>query len=148
MNVTDAAYDTVHQYPGGSVALAPRMSISDAVLRAKVNPNTDRNRLALEEADELMGKTGDYRILHALAATHGFVAVKVDAPEIGCLTSAMFEAAKAKGGLAALLLEILVDGEVTQNEAERVTRKVMAAIQAFTAVSQHAHAKAHQGRPG
>lgn len=53
MNVTDAAYDTVHQYPGGSEALAPRLGMSAAVLRGKVNPNTDRNLLSLQEADAL-----------------------------------------------------------------------------------------------
>ncbi len=147
MNVTDAAYDTVHQYPGGSVALAPRMGISDAVLRAKVNPNTDRNRLAVEEADELMGKSGDYRILHALAATHGFVAIKVDDPEIGTLTNAMFESTKAKGGLAGLVLESLADGRITPNEADEIVRKVVAAIQALSSVAQHARAQAGRGEP-
>jgi hypothetical protein len=147
MNVTDAAYDTVHQYKGGSVALAPRMGLSDAVLRAKVNPNTDRNRLALEEADELMGKSGDYRILHALAASHGFVAIKVDEPEAGSLTSAMFEASKAKGGLAGLVLEAMADGRITPNEAGDVARKVMDAVQALTAVAQHARAEAGRGQP-
>ncbi|MFH7611555.1 hypothetical protein RA272_29150, partial [Pseudomonas syringae pv. tagetis] len=68
MNVTDAAYDTVHQYPGGSEALAPRLGMSAAVLRGKVNPNTDRNLLSLQEADALMARTGDFRILHALCA--------------------------------------------------------------------------------
>lgn len=147
MNVTDAAYDTVHQYPGGSVALAPRMRLSDAVLRAKVNPNTDRNRLALEEADELMGKSGDYRILHAMAATHGFVAIRVEDPEIGSLTNAMFEAAKAKGGLAGLVLETLSDGRVTPNEADEIVRKVVAAIQALSSVAQHARSEASRGQP-
>ena len=145
MNVTDAAYDTVHEYPGGSVALAPRLGLSDAVLRAKVNPNSDRNRLALEEADAMMGKSGDYRILHAMATTHGFVAIKVDAPESGCLTSSMLEAGKAKGLLSALLLEVLADGHVTPNESDEVTRKVIDAIQALTKVAQHARAKAVAG---
>ncbi len=141
MNVTDAAYDTVRQFPGGSVALAPRMGLSDAVLRGKVNPNNDRNRLALEEADELMGKTGDYRILHAMAATHGFVAIKVDDPEIGCLTSAMLTASKAKGSVAETLLRVLADGIVTPNEADEVVRRVMDAIQALSSVAQHTRAK-------
>lgn len=43
MNVTDAAYVTVHQYPGGSEALTPRLGMSAAVLRGKVNPNGDSN---------------------------------------------------------------------------------------------------------
>lgn len=142
MNVSDAAYDTVHQYPGGSVSLAPRMGMSDAVLRGKVNPNSDRNKLSIEEADAMMGKADDFRILHALCANHGFVAIKTDAPEIGCLNTAMLQVAASKGGLAGLLLDVLADNEVTKNEADKVVRKVMATIQALNAVAQHAMAKA------
>ncbi len=37
MNIVDAAYHTVHDYPGGANALAPRMGIkSPAVLNSKV----------------------------------------------------------------------------------------------------------------
>ena len=37
MNITDAAYNTVHDYPGGASALAARMGIkSPAVLNSKV----------------------------------------------------------------------------------------------------------------
>lgn len=75
--------DTVQEYPGGSESLAPRMSngMSAATLRGKVNPNNDRNLLSLQEANELMGKSGDYRILHAMAADHGFVVQRVDATQ-------------------------------------------------------------------
>ena len=71
MNVTDAADATVHDYPGGSESLAPRMGMSAAVLRNKVNPGNDRNHLSLSEADRLMRVTGDHRILQALADQHG-----------------------------------------------------------------------------
>lgn len=72
MNVIDAAYRTVHDYPGGSETLGQRMGISPAVLRSKVNPNTTTHRLALDEADQMMGMTSNYAILQAMAASHGF----------------------------------------------------------------------------
>ncbi|WP_329768930.1 phage regulatory CII family protein [Stenotrophomonas maltophilia] len=145
MNVTDAAYDTVHQYPGGSEALAPRMGMSAATLRGKVNPNTDRNLLSLQEADALMGRTGDYRILHALCAEHGFIAQRVDAPESGSLITALLAAAAAKGDLAELISEAMADNRITPNEADAIGRACQQVMAALVQVSQHAEAAAERG---
>ncbi|MCI1149006.1 phage regulatory CII family protein [Stenotrophomonas maltophilia] len=145
MNVTDAAYDTVHQYPGGSEALAPRMGMSAATLRGKVNPNTDRNLLSLQEADMLMARTGDYRILHALCAEHGFIAQRVDAPDSGSLITALLAAAAAKGDLAELISEAMADNRITPNEADAITRACQQVMAALVQVSQHAEAAAERG---
>ncbi len=145
MNVTDAAYDTVHQYPGGSEALAPRMGMSAATLRGKVNPNTDRNLLSLQEADALMARTADYRILHALCAEHGFIAQRVDAPESGTLITALLAAAAAKGDLAELVSEAMADNRITPNEADAIARACQQVMAALVQVSQHAEAAAERG---
>lgn len=145
MNVTDAAYDTVHQYRGGSEALAPRMGISAATLRGKVNPNTDRNLLSLQEADTLMGKSGDYRILHALAANHGFVIQRVEAPVSGSVITALLAAAAAKGELAEVVAKSMEDSRISANESDRISRGVMQVIAALVQVSQHAEAAAERG---
>ncbi|WNB79611.1 MULTISPECIES: phage regulatory CII family protein [Stenotrophomonas] len=145
MNVTDAAYDTVHQYRGGSEALAPRMGMSAATLRGKVNPNTDRNLLSLQEADTLMARTGDYRILHALCAEHGFIAQRVDAPESGTLITALLSAAAAKGDLAELVSEAMADNRITPNEADAIARACQQVMAALVQVSQHAEAAAERG---
>jgi len=147
MNVTDAAYDTVHEYPGGSESLAPRMSkgMSPATLRAKVNPNTDRNLLSLQEADELMAKAGDYRILHALAATHGFVVQRVDAPDSGSMIGALLSAAAGHGDLSQVIAAALADGKVTPNEADEIGRACALVQAAIAQVGQHADAAAERG---
>lgn len=145
MNVTDAAYDTVHQHRGGSEALAPRMGMSAATLRGKVNPNTDRNLLSLQEADTLMARTGDYRILHALCAEHGFIAQRVDAPESGSLITALLSAAAAKGDLAELVSEAMADNRITPNEADAIARACQQVMAALVQVSQHAEAAAERG---
>ncbi|MGS7841830.1 phage regulatory CII family protein [Stenotrophomonas forensis] len=145
MNVTDAAYDTVHQYPGSSEALAPRMGMSAATLRGKVNPNTDRNLLSLQEADALMARTGDYRILHALCAEHGFIAQRVDAPESGTLITALLSAAAAKGDLAELVSKAMADNRITPNEADDISRACQQVMAALVQVSQHAEAAAERG---
>lgn len=145
MNVTDAAYDTVHQYRGGSEALAPRMGMSAATLRGKVNPNTDRNLLSLQEADTLMGRTGDFRILHALCAEHGFVAQRVDAPASGTLITALLSAAAAKGDLAELISEAMSDNRISPNEADAISRACAQVMAAIVQVSQHAEAAVERG---
>ncbi|MEN4951886.1 phage regulatory CII family protein [Stenotrophomonas sp. TWI819] len=142
MNVTDAAYDTVHQHAGGSVALAPRMGMSDATLRGKVNPNNDRNLLSLQEADTLMARTGDFRILHALCAEHGFVAQRVEAPESGSLIGSLLTAAAAKGGLAELISNAMADSRISPNEADAISRACAQVMAAIVQVSQHAEAAA------
>lgn len=145
MNVTDAAYDTVHQQPGGSEALAPRMGMSAATLRGKVNPNTDRNLLSLQEADMLMARTGDYRILHALCAEHGFVARRVEPPESGSLITALLAAAAAKGDLAEMVSDAMVDNRITPNEADEISRACQKVMAALVQVSQHAEAASERG---
>ena len=73
MNLADAVYRTVHEYPGGATALAARMGMSSNMLSNKVNPNNDTHHLRLDEANTLMSFTNDYRILHAQAETHSKV---------------------------------------------------------------------------
>lgn len=78
MNHLDAFHQTVHSAPGGCESLAPRMGMSAAILRNKANPNSGTNKPTLDDADRLMGITGDYRVLDALAQNHGFVLTKID----------------------------------------------------------------------
>ncbi|WP_313243733.1 phage regulatory CII family protein [Stenotrophomonas rhizophila] len=145
MNVTDAAYDTVHQHAGGSVALAPRMGMSDATLRGKVNPNNDRNLLSLQEADTLMARTGDFRILHALCAEHGFVAQRIEAPESGSLIGSLLTAAAGHGGLAELISNAMADARISPNEADAISRACAQVMAALVKVSQHAESAAERG---
>jgi hypothetical protein len=81
MNAKDAAYHTVHDYEGGSESLSPRVGISAAVLRNKVNPNNDTHHLTYAEAIRITGITGDVRMIEAWAALHDRVLVKL--PDAG-----------------------------------------------------------------
>jgi len=147
MNTQDSAYKTVHAYPGGSESLAPRIGMSAAVLRNKVNPNNTTHHLTLAEASEIMDVTGDDRILHALAAEHGYTLERADAPTSGSLICALLGAASLKGKLSALVAEVMTDGRITPNEAKAVA-DMCADVQALIAeVAQHAAAAAKQGAP-
>jgi hypothetical protein len=121
MNISDAAYATVHDYPGGSESLGPRVGISPAVLRSKVNTHLQTHHLTLAEADRIMGITGDHRILVALAAAQGFALQRLDAPPpCTSLLGAHLAASVAGGALASTLAEAIADGRVTQNESTAI----------------------------
>lgn len=122
MNALDAADATVHDYPGGSESLAPRMGMSAAVLRNKVNPNNPRNVLGLEEAQRLMRVTGDHRVLQAQAADLGYALLRLDTdnadavPLLGCVLLAQ----TAAGELSKVVADALEDGVITPNEMHAI----------------------------
>lgn len=127
MNVLDAAHKTVQSYPGGSEALATRMVVitqegkekpmSAAVLRSKVNPNVRTHHLGLAEASEIMALTNDHRILHALAAEHGYVLQRSEAViEDGNVLQTLLSANAAEGDFDRLLQEAMADNIITPNE--------------------------------
>jgi hypothetical protein len=135
MNLIDAAHKTVHDYPGGSQSLGPRIDMSPAVLRNKVNPNNDTHHLTLAEASEIMSVTGDHRILHALAAEHGYVLQKAENTTTeGTILQLLLRANAAEGDLDKALNDALADGRLTQNELKEVLAKNMAQASAQMAL--------------
>lgn len=147
MNVQDAAYATVHEYPGGSEPLAVRLGMSGAVLRGKVNPNNDRNLLSLAEADRMMGLSGDHRILHALAGEHGYTLQPIEGDGPGCLMDAVLATAAAKGDLAAVISRALADNVITANELAEIGRACAAVQAGVVSIGQGAAARASRA-PG
>lgn len=145
MNIKDAAHKTVHDYPGGSVSLAPRLGMSAAILRNKVNPNNTTHHLTLAETSELLGVTDDHRILHALAAEHGYTLQRTDAPASGSLIQGMLAAAAGQGDLAHLIAEAMDDGRITPNEVSAIEKACTALQHVLATVASHAAAAARQG---
>lgn len=127
MTPRDAVYATVHGYPGGAEALAPRVGMSGGILRNKANPNCDTNHLTLDEADRLMAMTNDYRILHALAANHGHVCTllpeSMDADNMSVFS--MLVALMGEHGDVGRVVEVaLSDGRVTSLEVATVKKEI------------------------
>lgn len=137
MNITDAAYSTVHDYPGGSEALAPRLGMSAAVLRNKVNPNNDTHHLSFAEASRIIGITGDVRMVHALAAQHGLICTSVEthapASDLAVL-ELVTQVWRKNGNVGAAVDDTLADGRVEHREIEKVKDsiyRVQVAMQAM-----------------
>lgn len=125
MNVIDAADATVHDYPGGSESLGPRVGISSAVLRNKVNPNNDRNVLGLDEAQRIMRITGDHRILQASASELGYALVRIDADDqvaLGSVLSMVLKVDATGGEFSRVVNAAVDDGIITPNEMAAIER--------------------------
>ncbi|WP_313492945.1 phage regulatory CII family protein [Stenotrophomonas sp.] len=106
--------------------------MSGAVLRNKVNPNNSTHHLSLAEASEIMGVTGDDRMLHALAAEHGYMLRRVEGAASGSVISAVLAVSRRQGDLAQAVAISLEDGRITPNESSEI-RRLCASIQADAA---------------
>ncbi len=130
MNLLDSFYATVSEYPGGAESLAPRIGMSAQILRNKANVNSVTNKVSIDEFDRVLGVTGDFRALHALAAAHGFVLVPLAAgaeASDGALVSAMARQLVTSGALGVAINSALADGRVDRHEAAEVEDKAHAA---------------------
>lgn len=125
MNSVDAAHATVHDYPGGSESLGPRVGIGAAVLRNKVNPNNDTHHLTFAEARRIVAITGDVRMLKAWAHESGFLLVKAPEGAGECDMSVLEAVAETGGALGQWMQSIhsaLADGKVDAKEVEAISQ--------------------------
>lgn len=123
MNLLDAFHRTVLDYPGGAQSLAPRLGMSVAILRNKANPNINTNFATLQDLDNLLAVTEDYRALHALAANHNHVCYQVD-PDATASDMAVLELVTAvwvkNGSVGAAVNDALADGRIDKKEIDQI----------------------------
>ena len=131
MNITDAAYAVAHDYPGGTESLAPRLGMSGAVLRNKVNPNNTTHHLTLAEALRMSEMTGNTSIAHAFARALGLACIEIPAAE-NCADADVIEliakSLETHGDVGKEIVRTLEDGKVEQHEAVRVRDRVWSHI--------------------
>ena len=138
MHITDAAYAVAHDYPGGTESLAPRLGMSGAVLRNKVNPNNTTHHLSLAEAVRMSQITGDPRIAEAIANELGFALVKTPSME-ECNDAAIVELMGAAwathGDVGTEICKTLEDGRVELAEVDRVEQRIYTHAQVLFNIS-------------
>lgn len=135
MNILDAFYQTVHDAPGGCDSLAPRMGMSSAVLRNKANVNSTTNKPMFQDVDKVMGLTGDYRALHALALNHNHMCIPVSMSSISSDMAVLEMITKVwttNGDVGAEVNRTLEDGRVEKHEVEAVKEAVFRTFEALT----------------
>ncbi|MBN3848170.1 hypothetical protein G3N58_15215 [Paraburkholderia sp. Ac-20342] len=129
MNILDTAHAVAHDYPGGCESLAPRIGMSAAVLRSKVNPNTDTHQLTLVNAVRVTEVANDDRILEAWARERGYLLHKVPGVE-HCSDEAIVELMaqtwETNGDIGKEVNRTFADGRVQQHEVVRVKDRVWA----------------------
>ena len=125
--VADAFCESVLGAAGGVEGLAARLGMNAQVLRNKANPNISTNIPSLSDVDRVMALTADYRVLHALASTHGHVCVQVDESTTSsdlAVLELVTQVWQANGDVGKAVNDTLADGRVEPHEIANVRQAI------------------------
>ncbi|WP_438391111.1 phage regulatory CII family protein [Caballeronia sp. DA-9] len=154
MNILDTAHAVAHDYPGGCESLAPRIGMSPAVLRSKVNPNTDTHKLTLQDAVRITDTTNDERIIEAWATARDLVLVKLpaasDEPDNEEILQKFLNLTMQYGELAKRHQEATEDGEVDDQEMadlERIGAAIHRSVEEINALTKRIYKRVPAARP-
>ena len=157
MNTKDAIYQTVHDYPGGAEALAPRMGLKPNTLRHMADPKKETHGWSLRRFDLLIAHAGTAP-LSAFCREHGGIFVPLgefaEAPHAKLLKQ-LHTLAKEFGDVPRVIEQALKrDGQISDNElktCERELAEMVGASAALLAVLRQIHdghkAVAEEQRP-
>lgn len=125
MHLRDVAYNVVHDYPGGSVSLAPRLGKSATTLAHELN-GTGIAKLGLMDAEKITHLARDLRILEAFATNCGQMLVplpeSVSVADDDCMLR-LADTAREFGELCKEVATDLADGSISDNELARIDRE-------------------------
>ena len=124
MDVLDAACNTAHEYPGGTLALATRMGVNPNTLAHKVDPLKTTHLLGLKEALMMQKFSGDKRITHAMCAALGGVFIEMEAGDCGTSLGEVSKMITEFGHTIVEMQSAASDGVVTENEMARCEKEV------------------------
>ncbi|WP_250451171.1 phage regulatory CII family protein [Caballeronia sp. ATUFL_M2_KS44] len=138
MNILDTLHAVAHGYKGGCESLAPRLGMSAAVLRSKVNPNTETHQATLMNAVQITEMADDDRVLEAWARERGYALVKM--PNVESCTDAaivelMGEAWATHGAVGQEICKTLEDGRVEESEVDRVEKRIFKHAQVLMTIA-------------
>lgn len=121
--ILDAAYNAVHEYPGGARSLAPRLGKAETTLCHEVM-GTGTAKLGLLDAAKITNMAKDLRILNAFAANCQCLVIPMPiTDDDGC--NVMQHVAAASRDFAALVghvIEAQADKVITTNELHEAER--------------------------
>lgn len=129
-DVRRAVYLTVHEFPkrrglNSVESAALLLGRSAGTVYNKADPGNETQDLCLHEAVPLMVASGDFRILHAIAAAVDHVAVCLS-PLRQCSDAALLDLVNAEaiayGSKAAAMKAALDDGRIDADELLRIKR--------------------------
>lgn len=149
MNLLDAAYHVVHDYPGGPDSLAPRMNKSATTLCHEVTA-TGTAKLGVLTAETVTQLSGDLRILQAFAGNCDQMVVPLprdfDVKSDDCMLR-LAEAAKEFGTLCQEVAGDLADNSISDNELARIDRECGLLIARIHSMRESLAQKNQAGKP-
>ena len=137
MNQHDALYKVARAYPGGLEALASKLDISVNVLRNKLAPGIETHYPSFEELSQIVeccdaaGVTDAHLPLHALLGRHGLAAFVIPEPgqiKDDDLSRTVCRVMSQVGDVAEAVSTALLDGVITDTEADLIEREFQAAL--------------------
>ena len=140
MNQHDALYKVARAYPGGIDALAQGMVMSPNVLRNKLAPTIASHYPSFEEVSKIiemchLAKVPDALLpLHAMLVRHDMAAFVVPQPEqVGSddLSQTVCRVMSQVGAVAQAVSTALLDGTITNAEADLIEREFQGALSAL-----------------
>ncbi|TDK62597.1 phage regulatory CII family protein [Sapientia aquatica] len=140
MNQHDALYKIARSYPGGLDALAEKMDISTNVLRNKLAPHIESHYPSFEELSTIVELCAEAGVkdalmpLHALLSRHGMAAFIIPEPEHitdDDLSQTVCRVMSQVGGVAEAVSSALLDGVITDVEADLIEREFQGALTAL-----------------
>lgn len=136
MSIMDAAYHTVHSYPGGAEALATRLDPrkSGTLLSHEVRPPVGHTaKLGVETAMQIVDLTGNPAIVHAVCSRAGgvFVALPSEQLRDDQVFPALSRLAKEFGDVVAKITEVAADGRVSDNDLRALNKEAMELVGAM-----------------
>jgi hypothetical protein len=151
MHLRDVAFNVVHDYPGGAPSLAPRIGKSSSTLAHELN-GTGIAKLGLMDAEKITQLAGDLRILEAFAMNCGQMIIPLpDALVMGQNEDCMLRLADTAREFGDLCKEVagdLADGEISDNELDRIDRECGQLISSLHALRESLARRNAAGQPG
>jgi len=150
MNVQTAAFNLVHDYPGGATALAPLLGKSASTLNHEVDPNYPTAKLGLADALKLTLLSKDRGVLNAFAMSCHCMVVPLPACADGIdddTFKGVTRLAREFAEVISQISEVTADGAVSDNELRRVEREATELVSAVQAVLTTLRVRNEAGKP-
>lgn len=140
MNQHDALYKVARAFPGGLEALAAELKVSVNVLRNKLAPGIDTHYPSFEEVSMIVAQCQKAGVkdallpLHAMLGRHGMAAFLVPEPDTisdDDLSQTVCRVMSQVGGVAEAVSDALMDGVITNIEADLIEKEFQGALTAL-----------------
>jgi hypothetical protein len=149
MDLRDVAANVVHDYPGGSPSLAPRIGKNATTLAHELN-GTGAAKLGLLDAEKITLRTGDLRILEAFALNCGHMLIQLPTDmgdNVDDCMARLAATAREFGDLCTEVSTDLADGSISDNELARIDRECGQLMASLRPLREALARRNHQGKP-